>query len=93
MICDKYRKRANEVSSMTLIGDVKDADVILVDDLVDTAGTLCRAAKLITDEGAKSVRALCTHPVLSGKAYENINNSVLKELLVCDTIPLKQKIE
>ncbi len=91
VICDKYRKRANEVASMTLIGDVKDADVVLVDDLVDTAGTLCRAAKLITDEGAKSVRALCTHPVLSGNAYENINNSVLKELLVCDTIPLTQK--
>lgn len=91
VICDKYRKRANEVASMTLIGDVEGSDVILVDDLVDTAGTLCRAAKLIMDNGAKSVRALCTHPVLSGKAYENINNSVLEQLLVCDTIPLTQK--
>lgn len=90
VICDKYRKRANEVAEMTVIGDVAGADVILVDDLVDTAGTLCRAASIIMDKGATSVRALCTHPVLSGKAYENIENSVLKELLVCDTIPLTQ---
>jgi ribose-phosphate pyrophosphokinase len=91
VICDKYRKRANEIASMTVIGDVKDADVILVDDLVDTAGTLCRAAQIILDKGARSVRALCTHPVLSGKAYENIENSALDELLVCDTIPLKKQ--
>jgi ribose-phosphate pyrophosphokinase len=90
VICDKYRKRANEVAEMTVIGDVKGADVVLVDDLVDTAGTLCRAASIIMEKGATSVRALCTHPVLSGKAYENIDNSVLKELLVCDTIPLTQ---
>lgn len=91
VICDKYRKRANEIAEMTVIGEVKDADVVLVDDLVDTAGTLCRAADIIMKKGAKSVRALCTHPVLSGKAYENIENSVLEELLVCDTIPLKQE--
>ncbi|RMF02164.1 MAG: ribose-phosphate pyrophosphokinase [Bacteroidetes bacterium] len=91
VICDKYRKRANEVASMTVIGEVEGADVILVDDLVDTAGTLCRAAEIIIDKGAKSVRALCTHPVLSGKAYENVENSKLEELLVCDTIPLKQQ--
>jgi ribose-phosphate pyrophosphokinase len=90
VICDKYRKRANEVAEMTVIGEVAGADVILVDDLVDTAGTLCRAASTIMEKGATSVRALCTHPVLSGKAYENIDNSVLKELLVCDTIPLTQ---
>ena len=90
VICDKYRKRANEVAGMTVIGDVKGADVILVDDLVDTAGTLCRAAKIILKKGAKSVRALCTHPVLSGKAYENLENSKLDEVIVCDTIPLKQ---
>jgi ribose-phosphate pyrophosphokinase len=59
--------------------------------LVDTAGTLCRAADIIMKKGAKSVRALCTHPVLSGKAYENVENSVLEELLVCDTIPLTQE--
>ncbi len=91
VICDKYRKRANEVAGMTVIGDVAGADVILVDDIVDTAGTLCRAADIIIDKGAKSVRALCTHPVLSGDAYKNIENSKLKELIVCDTIPLKGK--
>ena len=90
VICDKYRKKANEVAEMTVIGDVKDADVILVDDLVDTAGTLCRAAKILIEKGARSVKAMCTHPVLSGQAYERIENSMLEELLVCDTIPLKQ---
>ena len=89
VICDKFRKRANEIAGMTLIGDVEGADVILVDDLVDTAGTLCRAADLIMEKGAKSVRAICTHPVLSGKAYENIDHSKLLELIVCDTLPLK----
>lgn len=88
VICDKYRKKANEIAEMTVIGDVRDADVILVDDLVDTAGTLCRAADIIMREGAKSVRAICTHPVLSGKAFDNIQKSVLEELIVCDTIPI-----
>lgn len=91
VICDKYRKRANEVAGMTVIGDVEGADVILVDDLADTAGTLCRAADILMTKGAKSVKAMCTHPVLSGDAYKNINNSQLSELLVCDTIPLKQE--
>ncbi|UAJ14906.1 ribose-phosphate pyrophosphokinase [Aquirufa lenticrescens] len=90
VICDKHRKRANEIASMQLIGDVKGADVVLVDDLIDTGGTLCKAAQLIMDKGANSVRAVVTHPVLSGKAYENISNSVLTELLVTDTIPQKQ---
>jgi ribose-phosphate pyrophosphokinase len=90
VICDKHRKRANEIASMQLIGDVKGADVILVDDLIDTGGTLCKAAQLIIDKGANSVRAVVTHPVLSGKAYDNISNSVLTELLVTDTIPQKQ---
>jgi ribose-phosphate pyrophosphokinase len=76
---------------MNVIGDVEGFDVVLVDDLVDTAGTLCKAAEVIMNKGAKSVRALATHPVLSGKAYDNINNSVLTELVVCDTIPLKQE--
>jgi ribose-phosphate pyrophosphokinase len=89
VICDKQRKRANEIESMNVIGDVEGQDIVLVDDLVDTAGTLTKAAKLIMDKGARSVRAVCTHPVLSGKAYENIENSVLDELIVCDTIPLK----
>lgn len=91
VICDKYRKFANEITEMTVIGDVTGADVILVDDLVDTAGTLCRAADIIMEKGAKSVRAICTHPVLSGKAYDNINASVLQELIVCDTIPLREQ--
>jgi ribose-phosphate pyrophosphokinase len=93
VICDKHRKRANEIASMQLIGDVKGADVILVDDLIDTGGTLCKAAQLIMDKGANSVRAVVTHPVLSGKAYENISNCVLTELLVTDTIPSKQNCD
>ncbi len=88
--CSKYRKQANEVSEMNVIGDVEGFDVVLVDDLVDTAGTLCKAAEVIMQKGAKSVRAFVTHPILSGKAYDNINNSVLTELVVCDTIPLLQ---
>ncbi|MEY3052524.1 MAG: hypothetical protein RLY31_2309 [Bacteroidota bacterium] len=88
VICDKYRKKANEIEDMTVIGDVNGADVIMVDDLVDTAGTLCRAADILIKEGAKSVRAICTHPVLSGKAFENIEKSALQELIVCDTIPI-----
>ncbi len=96
VICDKVRKIANEVASMTVIGEVEGADVILVDDLVDTAGTLCKAAQAIMDKGAKSVQALATHPVLSGPAYDRIEESVLSAVYVTDTIPLKkesQKIE
>lgn len=89
VICDKHRKRANEIASMVLIGDVTDRDVVLIDDICDTGGTLAKSAALIKERGARSVRALCTHPVLSGKAYENIQNSVLEELVVCDTIPVK----
>ncbi|MCB0734525.1 MAG: ribose-phosphate pyrophosphokinase [Bacteroidetes bacterium] len=89
VICDKERKRANEVSSMVVIGDVQGKNVVLIDDICDTANTLCKAAALLMEEGAASVRAVCTHPVLSGKAYENINGSMLTELVVTDTIPLK----
>ena len=89
VICDKHRKRANEISSMVVIGDVTERDVVLIDDICDTAGTLTKAAKLLKDKGARSVRALCTHPVLSGNAYTNVENSVLEELVVCDTIPLR----
>lgn len=89
VLCDKYRERANEVASMQLIGDVKDADVVLVDDLIDTGGTMCRAANLIMERGANSVRAISTHPVLSGNAFDNINNSVLDELVVTNSIPLR----
>ena len=92
VICDKYRKKANEIAEMTVIGDVEGADVILVDDLVDTAGTLCHAADAIIAKGAKSVRAICTHPVLSGDAYAKIEKSKLSELIVCDTLPLAKKV-
>jgi ribose-phosphate pyrophosphokinase len=91
-VCDKHRKEANKIESMRLIGEVDGKDVILVDDLVDTAGTICKAASLLKENGAKSIRAVCTHPVLSGNAYENISNSVLEEIVVTDTIPLKQNI-
>ena len=89
VICDKHRKRANEIASMVVIGDVTNRDIVLIDDICDTAGTLTKAAKLLKDKGARSVRALCTHPVLSGNAYANIDNSVLEELVICDTIPLQ----
>ena len=89
VVCDKHRKRANEVASMQLIGNVEGQDVVLVDDLIDTGGTIAKAAALLTEKGANSVRAVATHPVLSGKAYENIENSVLEELVVTDTIPTK----
>jgi len=91
VICDKERRRANQIEAITVIGEVKGRDVILTDDLADTAGTLCRAAQAMIDKGANSVRAICTHPVLSGNAYENINNSVLDEVIVTNTIPLKQQ--
>ena len=93
VICDKHRKRANEIASMVVIGDVEGKDIVLVDDICDTAGTLTKAAGLLLEKGAKSVRALCTHPILSGNAYQTIENSVLDELVVCDTIPLKNKSE
>ncbi|REE02197.1 ribose-phosphate pyrophosphokinase [Marinoscillum furvescens] len=91
VVCDKHRKRANEIASMQVIGDVDGKDVILVDDLADTAGTICKAANLLKEKGANTVRAICTHPILSGKAYENIEASELEELITTDTIALKQK--
>lgn len=90
VICDKHRKRANEIASMVVIGDVAGKDIVIIDDICDTGGTLAKSASLLKEKGARSVRALITHPVLSGKAYENIENSVLEELVVCDTIPLKK---
>jgi len=91
VICDKHRIKANEVASINVIGDVEGGDVILVDDLVDTAGTLCKAADALIAKGARTVRAICTHAVLSGAAYENIENSALNELIVTDTVPLKKQ--
>ena len=86
----KQRPRPNEIANLQIIGDVNDKNVVIVDDMVDTAGTLCKAAKAIKDAGAKSVRAMCVHAVLSGNAYENLENSVLEELIVTDTIPLRK---
>ena len=92
VICYKQRKKANIISHMELIGNVEDRHVILVDDMVDTAGTLTKAADIMIDRGALSVRAVCTHAVLSGNAYERIENSKLEELIITDTIPLKKEI-
>ena len=78
---------------MTVIGEVKDRNVVIVDDMCDTAGTLTKAAQMMKEHGAKSVRAICTHPVLSGPAYERIENSEIDEFIVLDTIPLKKKLD
>ena len=91
VICYKQRKKANIISHMELIGNVEGKNVVLVDDMVDTAGTLTTAADLMMERGAKSVRAICTHPLLSGKAYERIEKSKLKELIISDSIPVKNK--
>jgi len=91
VVCYKQRKKANVISDMFLIGEVEGKDVIIVDDMVDTAGTLTKAADLMMDNGATSVRAMTTHPILSGEAYERIEKSKLTELIVTDTIPLKKQ--
>lgn len=91
VVCYKQRQKANVISHMELIGDVTGKNVVLVDDMVDTAGTLTKAADVMMERGAKSVRAICTHAILSGKAYERINDSQLLELIVTDSIPLKQQ--
>lgn len=91
VICYKQRKQANQIDKMTVIGDVSNRHVILVDDMVDTGGTLVKAAEMLIDQGAKTVRAYCTHGVLSGQAVEKIENSKLEELVITNTIPqLKQ---
>jgi len=92
VICYKQRKKANVISHMELIGEVEGKNVILVDDMIDTGGTLTKAADLMMERGALSVRAICTHPILSGEAYERIQNSKLTELIVSDTIPLRKDI-
>jgi ribose-phosphate pyrophosphokinase len=91
VICYKQRKKANVISHMELIGDVTGKNVVLVDDMVDTAGTLTKAAEVMIERGALSVRAICTHPILSGQAYERIENSKLEELIVTDSIPLRKE--
>ena len=91
IISHKERAKANVVGSMTAIGDVEGRNIIIVDDMIDTAGTICMAADMLMEKGAKSVRAVITHPVLSGAAYERINASKLEEVIVTDTIPLNQE--
>ena len=91
VICYKQRKKANIISHIELIGDVSGKNVVLVDDMVDTAGTLTNAADMMMENGALSVRAVCTHPLLSGDAFERIEQSALTELITTDTIPLKKE--
>ncbi len=91
VICYKQREKANVISHMELIGDVKGKNVVLVDDMVDTAGTLTKAADLMIARGALSVRAICTHPIMSGSAFERLENSKLQELIVTDSIPIGQE--
>lgn len=91
VICYKQRSKANHVETMSLIGDVKGKDVILLDDIIDTAGTITKAADLMLENGAASVRAFCTHPILSGEAFERIENSGFTEVIVTDTIPLRHE--
>ena len=92
VVCYKQRKKANVIDTMELIGEVKGRNVVLVDDMIDTGGTLCKAADILMANGAKSVRAMATHGVFSGKAYDNINNSQLLEVIVTDTIPIKTEL-
>jgi len=91
VICYKQRAKANIISHMELIGDVTGKNVVLVDDMVDTAGTLTKAADLMIERGAISVRAICTHPILSGSAYQRLEDSKLEELIVTDSIPTSQQ--
>ena len=93
VVCDKMRLRANEIASMQIIGDVQGMNVVFVDDMIDTAGTICKAAELVMERGAKSVRAVITHPLLSGPAHDRIRASVLTELITTDTIPQRQENE
>jgi ribose-phosphate pyrophosphokinase len=91
VICYKQRSKPNEIGKMALVGDVKGRDVVLVDDIVDTAGTLTKAAKIIMENGANSVRAVCTHPLFSKDAMERLEKSEIQEMVVTDTIPLKRE--
>ncbi len=93
VICYKQRSKPGKVEKMVLIGDVKNKDVVLVDDIIDSGGSITKAAKILMEKGAKSVRAACTHPVFSGNAYKTIENSEFNEVIVTDTIPLKKPCE
>ena len=91
VICYKHREKVNVISKMMVIGDVKGKDVVIIDDMVDTAGTLTKAADLMIDQGATSVRAICTHGVLSANAYQRLDDSKLEELVITNTIPKTHK--
>lgn len=91
IICHKTRERPNEVADMKVIGNTEGKNIVIVDDMIDTAGTICKAAGILKDKGALSVRAVATHAVLSGEAYERIENSALDEVVFTDSIPLKQQ--
>ncbi len=93
VICYKQRAKPNEIAKMALVGDVEGRDVVLVDDIIDTAGSITRAAQLIMENGANSVRAFCTHAVFSGPAYERLEASPFKEIVVTDTIPLQKQLD
>ena len=90
VLCYKLRKKPNVVAEMSVIGDVKDRNVVIIDDMIDTAGTICLAANMMKERGAKSIRAFATHPILSGNAIERIQDSAIEELVVTDTVPLKR---
>ena len=91
VICYKQRSKPNEIATMELVGDVEGKDVLIIDDIIDTAGSITKAGNLIMERGAASVRAFCTHPVFSGDAYKRIENSAFKEVVVTDTVPIKQE--
>ena len=90
VLCYKLRKKPNVVAEMSVIGEVKDRNVVIIDDMIDTAGTICLAANMMKERGAKSIRAFATHPILSGNAIERIQDSAIEELVVTDTVPLKR---
>jgi ribose-phosphate pyrophosphokinase len=93
IICYKQRSKPNEVEKMEIVGEVKGKDIVLVDDIIDTAGSITRAASLMMERGANSVRAVATHAIFSGDAYEKIKNSPFEEVYVSDTIPVREDCE
>ena len=91
VICYKQRKKANVIEKIKIIGDISNKDVVIVDDMIDTAGTMAKASDLMKKNGANSIRAICTHPILSGNAYKNLEKSCIKELVVTDSLPISKK--
>ena len=91
VICYKQRKKANVIEKIKIIGDINNKDVVIVDDMIDTAGTMAKASDLMKKNGANSIRAICTHPILSGNAYNNLEKSCIEELVVTDSLPISKK--